>query len=285
MREQLVKEIKKRFGFTFGAKRRKEMREEIILNALDRYDEEVGNGASPEDAYATALRSVGDLQELKVNGRTIRIVFFIAICVFAAASLVNMAILSWLIFAFTLIGYALLLSVLWHLLFDPFRKTHYIVKLIIGILIVVNILIPVLSVFLFSVQSEPAPWTYIDDPAAVEYVEFIKISVQYSPYKEEYEVITMVPKNAIQELITDLKKVNYKGYGPPRGINDGDRGFLITFKEGYDVPVSKVFYGMYTIGSIDKDVENGSAYIHSWGVKCSNEDWEKMLDTYVRPFL
>lgn len=61
MREQLEKEIRKCFGFTFGSKRREEMRQEIISNAFDRYDEEIENGTSEADAYDIALSSVSDL--------------------------------------------------------------------------------------------------------------------------------------------------------------------------------------------------------------------------------
>ena len=290
MREQLEKEIRKRFGSMSGSKERKEMREEIVLNALDRYDEEIGNGASPEDAYERALQSVGDLRELKVNGRSIRIVFFIAICVFAAASLVNMALLSWLIFAFALIGYALLLPALWRLLFGQYRKNCHKVMLIIGILIVANTLILTifLSILVSSVSdhSEPLPpWTYIDDPAEIESVEFVKYSCQYPTYTEEFEVILTIPEESISNLIMDLKEVNYEAYHAAGGIHDGDRGFLFAFKEGSDVSAYKAFYGMNTIGSIKTDDESGLLDYSGIYAVCKEEDWDRLLDTYVRPYL
>ncbi len=281
MREQLEKDIKKRFGSTFGDKRRKEMRDEILLNALDRYDEEIGNGATPEDAYETALQSVGDLKELKVNGRTVRIAVFVLICMLVTAVLVIIASLSWFLFAITLIGCALLLPALWRLLLGPIRKPRHIVLLIIGALIVVQNIALVLISLSFSEPSKPAPWLYLDDPTEVETIEFVKFNVHYSPYSKEYDVLLTVPEDSIADLTRDLRKATYKLYAPPQGISDGTRGLIITFKEESKLSVPKVFFGSHTISVFDADEERFEDYRY----RCNEKDWEKLLNSYVRPFL
>lgn len=64
MRDKLAKEIKKRFGAAYGSKELKEIRAEMIKNALDRYDEEIANGANETDAFNTARDSLGDIGAL-----------------------------------------------------------------------------------------------------------------------------------------------------------------------------------------------------------------------------
>ena len=65
MREKLVRDIKKKYGPVLGSKKLKEQRKEIITNALDRYDEEIANGASDRHAYNTVYFSLGDLAALR----------------------------------------------------------------------------------------------------------------------------------------------------------------------------------------------------------------------------
>ena len=65
MRELLEQDIIRQFGPVYGLKKKKELRQEIVTNALDRYDEELSNGASEEDAYRTTMASIGDLHALR----------------------------------------------------------------------------------------------------------------------------------------------------------------------------------------------------------------------------
>ena len=65
MRERLEQDIIRQFGPVYGSKKKKEQRQEIVTNALDRYDEELSNGASEEDAYRTTMASIGDLHALR----------------------------------------------------------------------------------------------------------------------------------------------------------------------------------------------------------------------------
>ena len=160
MREQLEKEIRKRFGSMSGSKERKEMREEIVLNALDRYDEEIGNGASPEDAYETALQSVGDLQELntlpeqKPKPKAWKYILFGLYLLIADLLLMFVAVLFKRIFIFALIGFAGIGYVLFRSLFQRIDKHVYQFLCVLGILIVSLVIFVPLFLWLFvSVAS------------------------------------------------------------------------------------------------------------------------------------
>ena len=50
-----------------GAPDSDEIRQEILLNTLDRYDDLVGQGKSPEAAYRLAISGLGDINEILGN--------------------------------------------------------------------------------------------------------------------------------------------------------------------------------------------------------------------------
>lgn len=95
MREKLIKYIKKRFGSVCGSHELKEMRGEITLNALERYDEEIKNGADERSAYDTAIGSIGDINELldsmNIRERRRRRSTVIVSCIFATAYIAVLA--------------------------------------------------------------------------------------------------------------------------------------------------------------------------------------------------
>jgi hypothetical protein len=64
MREALEKEINRKVGRTYGSAEIKQLRNELVSGALERYDDELASGALPEAAYSTALDSLGDISEL-----------------------------------------------------------------------------------------------------------------------------------------------------------------------------------------------------------------------------
>ena len=61
MREQLIQYVNLLFA---GAPDSEEMRQEILQNTLDRYDDLVAQGKSPEAAYRLAISGIGDINEL-----------------------------------------------------------------------------------------------------------------------------------------------------------------------------------------------------------------------------
>ena len=61
MREQLIQYVELLFAGAPGAE---EIRQEILQNTLDRYDDLMGQGKSPEAAYRLAISGIGDINEI-----------------------------------------------------------------------------------------------------------------------------------------------------------------------------------------------------------------------------
>ena len=64
MREQLIQYVSLLFA---GAPDSDEIRQEILQNTLDRFDDLVAQGKSPEAAYRLAISGIGDINEILGN--------------------------------------------------------------------------------------------------------------------------------------------------------------------------------------------------------------------------
>ncbi|MBR6530189.1 MAG: hypothetical protein IKT43_02100 [Clostridia bacterium] len=61
MREKLIDYVNLLFAGTDGTE---EIRQEILQNTLDRYDDLIGQGKAPEAAYRLAITGIGDINEI-----------------------------------------------------------------------------------------------------------------------------------------------------------------------------------------------------------------------------
>ena len=61
MREQLTKYVELLFA---GAPQARDIQQEILQNTLDRYDDLIVQGKSPEAAYSLSIAGIGDINEL-----------------------------------------------------------------------------------------------------------------------------------------------------------------------------------------------------------------------------
>ena len=61
MREQLTKYVELLFA---GAPHAREIQQEILQNTLDRYDDLIAQGKSPEAAYSLSISGIGDISEI-----------------------------------------------------------------------------------------------------------------------------------------------------------------------------------------------------------------------------
>lgn len=61
MREQLTKYVELLFAGTPGAR---DIQQEILQNTLDRYDDLIAQGKSPEAAYSLSISGIGDISEI-----------------------------------------------------------------------------------------------------------------------------------------------------------------------------------------------------------------------------
>ena len=61
MREQLTKYVELLFA---GAPNARDIQQEILQNTLDRYDDLISQGKSPEAAYSLSISGIGDIHEI-----------------------------------------------------------------------------------------------------------------------------------------------------------------------------------------------------------------------------
>ena len=61
MREQLIQYVDLLFA---GAENCEEIKQEILQNTLDRYDDLIAEGKVPEAAYRLAITGIGDINEI-----------------------------------------------------------------------------------------------------------------------------------------------------------------------------------------------------------------------------
>lgn len=61
MREQLTKYVQLLFA---GASNARDIQQEILQNTLDRYDDLIAQGKSPEAAYSLSISGIGDISEI-----------------------------------------------------------------------------------------------------------------------------------------------------------------------------------------------------------------------------
>ena len=66
MRDQLIQYVELLFA---GAKDSDDIKQEILQNTLDRYDDLIAEGKVPEAAYRLAITGIGDLSEILGTGR------------------------------------------------------------------------------------------------------------------------------------------------------------------------------------------------------------------------
>ena len=64
MKEQLIQYVNLLFAGATGAE---DMKQEILQNTLDRYDDLIDQGKSPEAAYRLAISGIGDINEILGN--------------------------------------------------------------------------------------------------------------------------------------------------------------------------------------------------------------------------
>lgn len=67
MREQLIRYVELLFA---GAPNSEEIKQEILQNTLDRYDDLVSQGKQPEAAYRLAIGGIGDINEILGSGES-----------------------------------------------------------------------------------------------------------------------------------------------------------------------------------------------------------------------
>lgn len=94
MRKKLITHVNGLFSHAPKTAQAQEIHDEILLNTLDRYDEEIAGGHSEEEAYRVAVESIGSVDEIldslapAKSVTTIRRVIAIALYVFCVAPVI-----------------------------------------------------------------------------------------------------------------------------------------------------------------------------------------------------
>lgn len=68
MREKLTQYVNLLFAGTSGTE---DIKQEILQNTLDRYDDLIAQGKAPEAAYSLAISGIGDISEILGNSRPV----------------------------------------------------------------------------------------------------------------------------------------------------------------------------------------------------------------------
>lgn len=245
MRERLAKYIGKKFGASYGSAELKELRQELIANALDRYDEEIRNGASEDQAYRTAAESVGNMGELlasmnvtakrRARGMAVIIPIFSVLAVlFLILTYYTRQepVIAVLFAGCGLFGLGLIAFGVISLLSGTKRKAGRIVSIAIGGSMVFTALYMALFV-LIGILSDRTVCTYdySEKSDLISSVEAVVVT-KTAEYEDEleYSVIKRFGPEEWEPLIKRIAQIEYVFPYEPPTWQDGETMLLIRFE-------------------------------------------------------
>lgn len=291
MREKLEKDITTRFGAVYGSKKLAEQRNEIVTNALDRYDEEIQNGATPEDAYNTAMLSVGDMRVLRkslgADHRHKRICIYIfALGLPSLLLLVFAATLHWNALIPVGIGLAILLTAIIHLITkNYYSSARPLTGVIIGGLILFYCL-PYITIFHVTdiraciIERNAKTYDFAQQADGIESVSFVRITELH--YGEEadsfrYTVYETLDDAHMQAALSGLSDLRYMAdtSSPREQLFPDNRGLLIVFSDDSENPAA-ILYTSRTVAFIQR-TEAGQRFVCHRSLY-ENGDWSDVLN-------
>jgi len=296
MREKLKQDIKRKFRHVWGSKKLKEQRQEIITNALDRYDEEIQSGASEAYAYRAAVNSIGNMKELKDSlglrdKRNFWVTFTIiavSVLLLAVSAVVGAKSGVWLLFICTLIGSALTGIAIWRLVTGRRRSVApHIIAIVIG----ANLLVyPVFFTLILGLQliedvrAETHDYTSrYAEVSSVELVEMNKVVIHGDGTNDVFDhtVIKELDRNQWEECLKDCAKLKYSHavFGDPLFLTEArnQKMIVIHFEENAD-PCFCVFYGSWDPGYLQGAED--SFMVHYDVTTCDYDEWKTILKKY-----
>ncbi len=317
MRDKLVRDIKKKFGSVYGSEQLKAQRQEIITNALDRYDEEIQNGASEMHAYHMAYESIGDVKKLRkeiatntkvtdqsdqknaelydryARGRDAKKNIRIAIVIVAVSTLllVTAAVVSacsgiWLVFIGFLIAVVLTGTSLWKIITKEYL---YLVPNIICAVIGGTLLL-IFGLFLYAIgwmlmDSKIESYDYTSQSAQVLSIELVKletVSVHNDATNDEfqYTVVKALDESQWDKLLKDCARLKYRDPVFKDHIylyDDTDEKIIIQFANCND-DCFRVFYGALNPGYLQET--EGGFTVHYYVKYCNDNEWKAILKNY-----
>lgn len=296
MREKLVRDIKRKFGPVYGSDQLKALCQEIITNALDRYDEELQNGSSDIKAYRVAYDSIGDIKELKEslgihdkrNFRATFIIIAVSVLLLTVSVVVSAYSGVWLLFIGTLIAVALTGVGIWRLVTG---NRHSLVPHIVSVAIGVHILLYVgMFTFIIGLQliedARAETYDYTSRYAqvrSVELVEINKVVIHGDGTKDvfDYTVIKELDSSKWEECLKDCAKLKYSrtGFGDPVFLTQQkDCEFILIHFEENDDPCFCAFYSSLNPGYLEGS--EGFFMVQYKVRACDYDGWEAILKKY-----
>lgn len=300
MRDKLVRDIKRKFGPVFGSEQLKAQRQEIITNALDRYDEEIQNGASEADAYHAAYGSIGNMKELKDslglrdkrNFWVAFIIIVVSVLLVAASAVVSAHTKTWFLLIGMLIAVAIVGTAIWRLATGNIRSiAPHIIAIVIGghILIYVSILtfLGGLELPFLACQTSSYFYDYTEQSNQVESFAYVQIT-EIQSYGQgeksdifEYTVLEDLASDSHEAIIKDLAALNYRypRFGHPFFINANKRGILIKYKDVCPDLVYVLYceYGYAVVRKCERGIE-----VDNYGPYCNEVQWKQLIQKYVK---
>lgn len=302
MRDKLVRDIKRKFGPVFGSEQLKAQRQEIVTNALDRYDEEIQNGASEADAYRTAMNSIGNMKSLKESigwqdKRNFWVTFIIialSVLLLSVSAVVSAYYKYWWFFIGMLIAVVLVGTAIWRLATGNHRSVvPHIIAIVIGgqILLFTGIFTYLgCSVMIDNMHLHSQLKTlnnnlteHIDHVEFIAYVQITEIDCYTKDDKSdvfEYTVLETIASGSQEAILKDISALEYDYmlFGHPR-LAKNAYGFLIKYTDAS----SDLLYVFYW--------EDGYAVVRKCDVgiivdyyipRCTIAQWNRLLKKYVK---
>ena len=298
MRNTLAAEIKHRLGIRPFSKGWTTLKKEIVQNALDRYDEEIQNGASEQEAYRIALDSVGDIREFNRSDRRIdpekrsRIIScsvvgtivaaLLALCLFITIKTQiyypSRAFQIWLLF-FATAGLLLLIAygVLRLLLRRP-KVAIGIIMIVVGVHLIVY---PAFIMLILGVQTGNDHFDYtdrIDEIASIALVECEAYDPKTGTF--EYTELKTLLSDQYEQITAELADLRYSHYyGHPFFLQKGTQLILIRFSSAGKDGTIYAFYSRATpgYGKIQEDGQITASYRME---ACDSDPWDALIRTY-----
>ncbi len=306
MRDQLAEAVRRRYGAAFSSKKDKGLLDELVLSALDRYDEEIRNGATESEAYDAALASVGDLDAPQKSNPRVdaekrnRIICFavvgtivaglIALCLSIVIKRLQFdssnSVFSWLLFVAVVILLLLIGCGVLRLLLRRGRIAFNIVLIVIGVHLLIY---PAFFLMVVGVSNDaennPVCYDYTsrtNEIVSVSYVRVTAIETYAQGSKSdvfEYTVLKKLDSVPTETILNDLAALKYRNpVGLPFFVKNNQEGIVLQFKGDSNDLVYVLYcqYGYVVVSKCDRGIN-----VDNYGPYCDERQWNQLMETYV----
>ncbi|MBR4659329.1 MAG: hypothetical protein IKP26_08760 [Clostridia bacterium] len=296
MREALEKEINRKVGRTYGSAEIKQLRNELVSGALERYDDELASGALPEAAYSTALDSLGDISELLKScgvdekrkrrrlALAIPLLLLLLVPVIACAALIenNTAMIFFLIIGLIAVGltaYGVL-----SLITRSGKKPLSIVSIAIGSTICSTLAYSALMlIFGTIVEQDDKRFDYTGDIDTISSISIIRVSGDYYSSTMEddfkYTVVKDIDREEWAKLLSEIAELKfYLPFGDPPSVNADELMVMIRFSPSKD-GMTCALIGQKCPGYGERVDSRVRLYFYSY--LCKETDWDSVIKKYL----